>query len=156
MQKNLLSASEIAALGIPGIPTTRDGVRIRAEREGWPSDVRVGLGGKRKVYEVPERYMARKAHYHAAEAGQQRPQDTGRNESAETQAAGRIAASTEVDADLFRLAVVVADEHFAVHPHLDQKMKGDIAWLLYQLAVAKGWKGKVGPDKVEELKRAID
>lgn len=53
----LLSASEIAALKLPNLPTTKVAIAARAEREGWYSEERKGLGGTRKVYQVPERYL---------------------------------------------------------------------------------------------------
>lgn len=36
------------------LPTSRDNIRIRAEREGWPHEEAKGLGDKRRVYQVPE------------------------------------------------------------------------------------------------------
>jgi hypothetical protein len=41
-----LSAAEIAALNIEGLPSTKMGILLRAEREGWPS--RAGRGGGRE------------------------------------------------------------------------------------------------------------
>lgn len=47
------SASELA--GMPGLPTTRQGVLNRANRENWPSRTRKGKGGGRefRVIAVP-------------------------------------------------------------------------------------------------------
>jgi len=56
MQK-LLSASEIAQLKLPGLPTSRDNIRARAEREGWYAEDVVGRGGVRRVYQLPEKYL---------------------------------------------------------------------------------------------------
>ncbi|WP_410499669.1 DNA-binding protein [Chitinibacter sp. S2-10] len=44
---------------IPGLPASRQNVSVRAEREGWYSEERIGIGGRKKVYEVPERYLRR-------------------------------------------------------------------------------------------------
>jgi hypothetical protein len=55
--KKLMSAREIAALGIPDLPTTKVGVRLFAEREGWVFHLKTGAGGIRRMYEVPERYL---------------------------------------------------------------------------------------------------
>lgn len=54
----LMSAAEIAALKLPGLPTSKVGVRALAEREGWPSEEKKGVGGTRRVYSLPERYRA--------------------------------------------------------------------------------------------------
>lgn len=59
MSKRLLSAADIAKLNIPGLPSTREGTQKKAEREGWYSEERIGLGGKRKIYEIPAHYLAR-------------------------------------------------------------------------------------------------
>lgn len=59
MKPKLYSASEIAAMKIPGLPTSRQNVSVRADKEGWPFEERIGIGGKRRVYEIPERYFAR-------------------------------------------------------------------------------------------------
>lgn len=58
MKKNLYSASEIAKMGLPGLPTTRANVHARAESEGWYFETGTGQGGVRRVYEVPARYLA--------------------------------------------------------------------------------------------------
>ena len=58
MNKALFTATEIASQGILGLPVTKKGIIDRAEREGWYSEERTGLGGKHKVYEIPARYLA--------------------------------------------------------------------------------------------------
>lgn len=54
--KRFLAASEIAALKLPGLPTTKVAIAAMAKREGWHSEQRTGLGGVRRVYELPARY----------------------------------------------------------------------------------------------------
>lgn len=46
--KQWLTAREIAALGLPGCPTTESGAVRWAKRENWPSRERVGRGGGRE------------------------------------------------------------------------------------------------------------
>src|SRR5690606_31251 len=41
------TATELAALRLPGLPATRQGMYDRARREGWPSVARRGRGGGR-------------------------------------------------------------------------------------------------------------
>jgi hypothetical protein len=53
---NLYSAAEIAAMRLPGLPTTKARIIERAAAEGWHWEERTGLGGKRKVYLLPDRY----------------------------------------------------------------------------------------------------
>lgn len=58
LPKTLLSAAEIVELRLPGLPTTKANVLARAEKERWRFEEATGLGGVRKVFEVPERYLA--------------------------------------------------------------------------------------------------
>ena len=43
-----LSAAEIAALNIEGLPSTKVNILLRAERQGWPWRPRKGRGGGRE------------------------------------------------------------------------------------------------------------
>jgi hypothetical protein len=54
---DLKTAAEIAALKLPGLPTSKVGVRALAEREGWSFEERKGVGGTRRVYSLPTRYL---------------------------------------------------------------------------------------------------
>lgn len=56
--KNQMTAAEIAALKIDGLPASKAGVRTLAEREGWPYEEKKGVGGTRRLYSLPERYLA--------------------------------------------------------------------------------------------------
>lgn len=55
--EDLLSASEIAALKLPALPATKVGIRAFAERDGWYSETRTGVGGTRRVYRLPSKYV---------------------------------------------------------------------------------------------------
>jgi hypothetical protein len=55
--KEWLSASEIAKLKLPGLPSTKVAIATRAEREKWPTKGATGLGGQRFVYQVPDAYF---------------------------------------------------------------------------------------------------
>ena len=59
--QDLLSASEIAALRLPGMPTSKPAIIARAERERWYHEVATGRGGERRVYRLPEQYLAEPA-----------------------------------------------------------------------------------------------
>ncbi|WP_189460676.1 DNA-binding protein [Jeongeupia chitinilytica] len=52
----LLSIAEILKLQLPGMPRSREGVRSRANLEGWSYKERSGSGGTQKLYLVPARY----------------------------------------------------------------------------------------------------
>lgn len=53
----MYSAAEIAAMRLEGLPTTKASVIDRATREQWLFEERKGLGGTRRVYEIPARYL---------------------------------------------------------------------------------------------------
>ncbi|MFZ3001955.1 MAG: DNA-binding protein [Undibacterium umbellatum] len=51
------SAAEIAAMKLPGLPTTKAKVLARAEREEWHYETKVGLGGVRRMFVIPQAYL---------------------------------------------------------------------------------------------------
>lgn len=51
-------AAELADLCLPGIPTTKAAVRVKAEREGWAYIEVKGVGGTRREYAPPAEVMA--------------------------------------------------------------------------------------------------
>lgn len=56
----LYSAADIAELKITGLPTTKKAILTRAEKEQWYEETRIGLGGKSKVFKIPEKYLSSK------------------------------------------------------------------------------------------------
>lgn len=55
--RKLLTAAQIASLKLPGLPSTKVGVHGLAEREGWYFEESKGVGGTRRLYEVPAKYL---------------------------------------------------------------------------------------------------
>lgn len=55
--KKRYSASEIAKMGLAGLPTSKQAVIARAASEQWPFEEQKGLGGTRRAYEIPARYL---------------------------------------------------------------------------------------------------
>lgn len=51
------SAAEIAAMNLPGLPTTKAKILARAEKEEWHYEIKIGLGGRRKMFVVPQCYL---------------------------------------------------------------------------------------------------
>ncbi len=72
-----LSAHEIAALELDGLPSTKSGVHLLANRAGWTSVERVGRGGGR-LYAVADLPEAARRDLADREAGQVRPAQVGR------------------------------------------------------------------------------
>ncbi|WP_124076102.1 hypothetical protein [Burkholderia gladioli] len=55
--KRLYAASELVKLRLPGLPGSKAAILAKADREQWPYEEQSGLGGMRRVYDVPERYF---------------------------------------------------------------------------------------------------
>ncbi|MDL2283845.1 hypothetical protein LJC19_01690 [Oxalobacter sp. OttesenSCG-928-P03] len=55
--KKLYTAAEIAQRRLSGLPTTKSSILARAAKEGWRYEEQYGIGGIRKVFEVPDRYL---------------------------------------------------------------------------------------------------
>ncbi len=73
--KILFTAAEIARMRLPGLPTTKSSILSRAAREGWRYEEQYGIGGIRRVFEIPERYLVAA---HAGVAGRMVSQNVGR------------------------------------------------------------------------------
>ncbi|VWC57516.1 hypothetical protein BLA9940_02607 [Burkholderia aenigmatica] len=54
--KRLYAASELAKMGLPGLPGSKAAIMAKADREGWRYEERSGRGGMHRAYEVPARY----------------------------------------------------------------------------------------------------
>jgi Mu DNA-binding domain len=61
LDKKLHSASEIAQMKLPGLPHTKSSVITRATREGWHFEEAKGVGGTKRLYAIPTRYLAQNA-----------------------------------------------------------------------------------------------
>lgn len=55
--KILFTAAEIARMRLPGLPTTKSSILSRAAKEGWRYEEQYGIGGIRKVFEIPDHYL---------------------------------------------------------------------------------------------------
>jgi hypothetical protein len=55
--KKMYSASEIMDLHLPNMPSTKAAIIKRAEKENWAFAEETGLGGVRRLYEIPARYL---------------------------------------------------------------------------------------------------
>ncbi len=55
--KKLYTAAEIAQMRLSGLPTTKSSILARAAKESWSYEEQYGIGGVRKVFEIPDRYL---------------------------------------------------------------------------------------------------
>lgn len=155
--KDWLTASEIAKLGLPGLPSTKVAISNRAEREKWPVQTATGLGGQRNVYRVPDRYLpADAAPANAASAGSVSDAPAGNGGMllaaaeyvAEARRQGRM-----TDADLIREIVLGVErwlERNDVHP--DAEKKAALISLLFRYFQTDG---SLDEAKMEALLKAV-
>ena len=73
--KILFTAAEIARMRLPGLPMTKSSILSRAAREGWRYEEQYGIGGIRRVFEIPDRYLVAA---HGSVVGRMAGQETGR------------------------------------------------------------------------------
>ena len=45
---------------LPGLPASKPSIIERAKKEGWPFEEKTGIGGTRRVYQVPDKYLSTK------------------------------------------------------------------------------------------------
>jgi hypothetical protein len=154
--KDWLTASEIAKLRLPGLPSTKVAIASRAEREKWPVKVTTGLGGQRNVYLVPDSYTkAPDGARHAEPAG---VYDPAAGSGAMLQAAADYVAQARrqgemSDADLIREVVLGVErwlERNNAHP--DAEKKAALISLLFRYFQTDG---AMDQNKMDELLKAV-
>jgi hypothetical protein len=125
LKEKLHSASDIAQMGLPGLPTSRDNIRARAEKENWYYEEIVGQGGVRRMYRIPAKYK-----------GKDDPDSAQRKEAP---VVGTIVAgSSQVDLEALKL-VEVTLERFLVEKGLriQPEKRAAVVALLYDYIVNK-------------------
>lgn len=149
----LLSAADIAKLGLSGLPSTRDGVRLRAEREGWYSEEKTGLGGIRRVYAIPEQYLKGSAPKVGESKHSRRSQTEllpSEDNATPGAVVGTIVGGQIPDADLLALVIKTLDKWLEENGYSDPIPSDDKSTLiavLYKYVVSE----KVGADGLNSL-----
>lgn len=126
-----MSASEIAALKLPGMPTSKVAISAMAKREGWYSEERTGLGGVRRVYELPERFTSPTTEVEAEVLGR-------------LPLVAAIAGGARADVELLALAVQAVEEWCQETGRtLSPGRKGSVIAVLYDYLAKGGGEGDV-------------
>jgi len=129
------SASEIMEMKLPGVPRTKVGIRQMAEREGWPFTTTTGVGGTRRLYEVPTRLLSGQSQEGRADA---EPVVT-------------IAAGGRADPKVLAWTVKALEEWLDANGmEIDAERKGALISVLYDY-VTRG----AGVEEVSTLLRAM-
>ena len=117
-KKNSYSAAEIAAMHLPGLPTTKARIIERAASEGWKFEETTGRGGMRRQYEVPQKYLM--------------PDGDRMGQGASSGVVGTIAGGHKADPHQLSLAVRALEEFLETEKlTIDPDRKGALIALLY-------------------------
>lgn len=132
MNGELYTAVEIIAMKLPGLPTTKANLLARAQKEGWYSESRVGLGGVRKVFKIPAAYL--KAHHVAEPAPGYIDQARVEDRQQSGQVVGAIAGGEQIDSQRLASAIRALDEFLAENKLVinDPARKAEIVTFLYK------------------------
>ncbi|PFH20818.1 hypothetical protein [Burkholderia sp. JKS000303] len=141
--RTLYSAAEIAAMRLPGLPATKARIIDRATAEAWYSEERKGLGGTRRVYEIPARYVVR-------------GQDSGgHSDSPEGRLHGELKNLEKsvpyTDSELLK-GIVIAVERWIAKNHFDDDPERKAALIAALFDIAKN-AGGLDANKLEDLLR---
>lgn len=141
MPKNLYSAKEIADMKLAGLPHSKGKVISRAMSEGWYFEYRTGVGGKRRMYEIP-------VHYLGGTEDKAAEQPLNRQETTKPVVTGAIAGGQQVDLAILQQVEAVLEEVLqAKGVRLLPERRGAVVAFLYDYAT----KGA----GVERLKAAL-
>ncbi|HZZ06872.1 hypothetical protein [Paraburkholderia sp.] len=153
-----LTASEIAKLKLPGLPSSKVAIATRAEREKWPVKPGTGLGGPRNLYQVPDVYIRMadgaeavvqlKNHVYDPTAGSGEMLKAAASYVAEARAQGQMN-----DAELIREVVLGVEnwlERNNAHP--DAEKKAALISLLFRYFQTDG---SLDQAKMDKLLKAV-
>jgi len=141
------TASEIAAMNLPGLPTTKKAILTRAEKEEWFYETKVGLGGMRKMFEIPAAYLPGYQPY-KTEPNTQAPLVV----SESTKVAGAIMGGEQVNTERLASAIRALDEYLLENNLTieDAARKAEIVTFLYKFL-----EKKVGAGEITDLLRLV-
>lgn len=141
MVKKKYSAAEIAAMNLPGLPTTKANVLARAEKEAWQYEIQIGRGGERKMFEIPSSYQANYKPYENDSQPLSKPAATNKVVGAIT--AGAVVNSKQLASAMRALDEYLKENGLAID---EPDVKAKIVTILYKYLQ----KGAEGED-VQEL-----
>ncbi|WP_050408757.1 hypothetical protein [Massilia sp. NR 4-1] len=147
----LFTAAEIAGMRLPDLPTTKKAILTRAEKEAWPYETKIGLGGARKVFAIPSRYLPEDEAARLGAAPSPLIEGRGHTQASTEKVAGTISSGTRADPELLSLAVRALEEWSLENQvQIDPARKGAIIAVLYDY-LQKG----AGQGEVENLLRVM-
>lgn len=138
--EKLLSASDILKMNIPGLPKTKPALLAKADREEWYYETKVGLGGVRKMFEIPAAYLPGYQPYKAESVDQAA---LTANES--TKVVGAIMGGEKVNTERLASAIRALDEYLTENNLTieDSTRKSEIITFLYNYLEKKASSGEI-------------
>jgi len=140
--RQLYSASEIGKMNLPGLPKSKGRVIDRAKAEGWQFEERKDVGGVRRMYEIPEKYLAGTSYSEPVVL------------QAVTQVAGTVAGgSNRVDTGKLELAITaLAGWEQKRNIQITPERRSAVIALLYEYLETHS---EEGPEAMERVLRAL-
>lgn len=135
----LYSAAEIGAMGLLGLPRTKTAIIARAKAEGWPFEERKDLGGTKRMYKVPAKYVKSKREGSRSTTPPQ----------SQAVAGTIVRGSSKVDLDKLELAMTALsnwEKKRAVE--IDTERRSAVLALLYDYLVLHANEGEEAMDRV--------
>lgn len=150
--QKLYSASEIVGLALPGLPTTIANIHARAKKEDWYYETKIGLGGVRKLYRIPEFYLPGYVPPGANNKPFRVLQEEAIEEHAESTAKAAAAVmGAQVDPERLALAIQYVDSYLLDHDvTLSPTRRSEIIVIVYNFL-----KGNTGQGEVEHLLKLV-
>lgn len=148
----LFSAAEIASMNLPDLPSTTRGIQLRAKKEEWLYESKIGLGGVRKLYQIPPLYLPGYEPPNANNKTMREYQDESIRTTAE-----RVAKDAsqqfgdQVDQERLALAITYVDSYMLDHKiNLGANRRSEIIVVVYNFL-----KGNTGQMEVNNLIRLV-
>lgn len=148
----LYSAAEIAAMNLADLPSTTRGIQLRAKKEDWYYETKIGLGGVRKLYRIPELYLPG----YVPPGANNKPFRVLQEEAIEEYAKNTakeavVTMGAQVDSKRLALAIQYVDSYLLDHNvTLSPTRRSEIIVIVYNFL-----KGNTGQGEVEHLLKLV-
>ncbi|MFZ6748553.1 hypothetical protein [Undibacterium sp. Ren11W] len=155
--KKLYSATEILGMNLPGLPKSKPAFLAKAEKEKWFYETKVGLGGIRKMFQIPTYYQPGYKPY-AGEPGQTAPAKS-KSDSVTSivEGADQIAAQavdafgTKIDPQRLSKAIQIVERYLEEKKiYATAERKSDVVVVVYNFL-----KNKHGQEEIDQLLKLV-
>lgn len=140
---------------LPGLPTTIASIHARAKNEDWHFETKVGLGGVRKMYEIPAYYLPGyvmpNLDTDAPTLREAQKEDIIEHANKVAQVARETVSADLVNHKLLAKAIVTVDTYLLGHKvHLTPQRRAEIVSIVYSFM-----QGNENKEAVENLIKLV-